>query len=71
MKVACLSLETYAELPVEKNELLRAPGLAPRARSIDARMASLLVASPFVSNTTTFGGRSPLPNRSSVRWFAS
>src|SRR5204862_7436021 len=59
------------ELPVEKNELARAPGLASSARSIDARIASLLVASPFVLNRTTFGGRSPVPNRSSDLWFAS
>jgi hypothetical protein len=71
MKVVCLSLETYAELPVDQNELPRAPGLAASARSIDARMASLLVASPFVANTTTFGERSPLPNRSSALWVAS
>ncbi len=71
MKVVCRSLETYASLPVEKNELVRAPGLVLRARSMAAGIASLLVASPFVSNTTTFGGRSPVPNRSSVLWFPS
>ena len=54
-----------------KNELARAPGLASSARSIAARIASLLVASPLVSNTTTLGGRSPVPNRSSDLWFAS
>jgi hypothetical protein len=56
---------------VEKKELARAPGLVSSARSIAAAIASLLVASPFVWKTTTFGGRSPVPNRSNVRWLAS
>jgi hypothetical protein len=30
-----------------------------------------LVASPLVWKTTTFGGRTPVPNVFSVRWFAS
>ncbi len=71
MKVVRRSLETYASLPVEKYELVRAPGLVFAARSIAAGIASLLVASPVVWNTTTFGGRSPVPKRSMVRWLAS
>jgi hypothetical protein len=50
----CLSLETYASLPVEKNELARAPGLVSIARSIKTGIASLEVASPFVWNTKRF-----------------
>ena len=34
-------------------------------------IAGLFVASPFVWNTTTFGGRTPTPNVVSVRWLAS
>lgn len=52
-------------------ELVRAPGLDSAARSMAAATASLLVASSFVSNTTTFGALSPVPKRSSALWFAS
>src|SRR5207248_5297044 len=71
MNVVCRSRETYARLPVEKKELVRAPGFACAARSIAARIGPLLVASPEVWKTTTFGGRMPVPNCFSVRWFAS
>src|SRR5487761_570578 len=72
MKVVCLSLETYIGLPfVEKYELVNAPGDAPAARCMAALIAALFVASPFVWKTTTFGGRTPMPNSFSVRWFAS
>src|SRR5438067_5246247 len=72
MNVVCLSLETYIGLRfVEKYELVSAPGSTPAARCIAALIAALVVASPFVWNTTTFGGRTPVPNVFSVRWFAS
>jgi hypothetical protein len=45
--------------------------LAPSTRSIADLIAPLLVASPDVWKTTTFGGRTPVPNVLSVRWFAS
>jgi hypothetical protein len=41
------------------------------ARFIAAAIAALFVASPSVWKTTTFGGRMPVPNAFSVRWFAS
>ena len=45
----CRSFETYAGLsPVEKYELVSAPGLAAAARAIDALIAALCVASPCV-----------------------
>ena len=58
-------------LPVEKYELVRAPGIVAAARCIASLIASLLVASPLVWKTTTFGGRTPVPKLFSVRWFAS
>ena len=60
-------------LCVEKYELVRAPGvaLAAAARFIAAAIAALFVASPLVWKTTTSGGRTPVPNAFSVRWFAS
>ncbi len=67
----CPSADTYIRLPVEKNELVRAPGVVAAARSIAALIAVLFVASPLVWKTTTFGGRTPVPNAFSVRWFAS
>ena len=71
MKVVCRSFDTYISLPVEKNELVRAPGVALAARCIAWRTASLFVASPRLWKTTTFGGRTPTPKAWSVRWFAS
>src|SRR3954468_2652038 len=71
MNVVCPSPETYARLPVEKYELVRAPGFAFAARAIAARIAVFFVASPLVWKTTTFGGRTPTPNCFSVRWLAS
>ena len=56
---------------MEKYELVRAPGIVPAARCIACLIASLFVASPLVWKTTTSGGRTPLPNAFSVRWFAS
>src|ERR1051326_7588286 len=71
MNVVCLSFDTYAALPVVKYELVNEPGADFAARAIAARIASLFVASPSVWKTTTFGGRTPVPNSISVRWFAS
>ena len=71
MNVVCRSRETYARLPVEKNELVRAPGTVAAARAHRRAIAALLVASPLVWKTTTLGGRTPAPNAASVRWFAS
>ena len=71
MKVVCRSRETNARLPVEKYELVSDPGFAVAARRMAARIASLFVASPCVSNTTTFGGRRPTPKAFSVRWLVS
>ena len=45
----------------------RAPGIVAAARSIARLIATLLVASPLVWKTTTFGGRTPVPNVFSVR----
>ena len=56
---------------VEKYELVREPGIAAAARCIAAAIAELFVASPLVWKTTTSGGRTPVPNAFSVRWFAS
>jgi hypothetical protein len=56
---------------VEKYELVRECGTAAAARCIAASIAALFVASPVVRKTTTFGGRIPVPNVFSVRWFAS
>src|SRR4029077_14985473 len=71
MNVVCRSFDTYARLCVEKYELVSAPGFAFAARCIAARIPSVFVASPPVLKTTTFGGRTPMPNAFSVRWFAS
>ena len=48
-------------------------GTCPRARQSRRRALHrlLFVASPLVWKTTTSGGRTPLPNAFSVRWFAS
>ena len=56
---------------VEKYELVRERGIAAAARAIAASIAELFVASPAVWKTTTSGGRTPVPNVFSVRWFAS
>src|SRR5437763_1250884 len=61
MNVVCRSRDTYAVLPVEKKELVRAPGFAFAARFIAARIGALVVASPVVWKTTTLGGRIPGP----------
>src|SRR5919198_1236780 len=71
MKVVCRSFETKARLPVEKYELVGVPELAFATRSVAPRIASLLVASPVVWKTTTFGGRTPTPNLCSARWLVS
>jgi hypothetical protein len=70
-KVVCRSFETYMRSWVEKYELVRECGTAAAARRIAAAIAALFVASPEVWKTTTFGGRMPVPNALSVRWFAS
>jgi hypothetical protein len=54
-----------------KYELVLAPGIVAAARRIAAAIAALFVASPSVWKTTTLGGRTPVPNAFSVRWFAS
>jgi hypothetical protein len=54
-------------LPVEKYELVRAPGVVAAARAIACSIASLLVASPVVWKATTLGGRAPTPTAFSVR----
>jgi len=54
-------------LPVEKYELVRAPGMVPAARRIACSIALLFVASPLVWRTTTFGARTPAPSALSVR----
>jgi hypothetical protein len=56
---------------VEKYELVLAPGIVAAARRIAAAIAALFVTSPSEWKTTTFGGRTPVPNAFSVRWFAS
>src|SRR3954469_13173948 len=71
MNVVCRSRETYIRLPVEKYELVRAPGIAAAARRMARAIAGLAVASPRVWKTTTLGARTPLPNDCSVRWLAS
>src|ERR687888_1989013 len=71
MNVVCRSRETYIVLWVEKYELLSAPGMVAAARLIARSIATLVVASPDVWKTTTFGGRTPTPNAFSVRWLAS
>ena len=71
MNVVCRSFDTYAELPVEKNELVRAPRFALTTRSAAAFTAALVVASPFAWKTTTLGGRWPVPKSLNVRWLAS
>jgi hypothetical protein len=71
MNVVCRSFETYIRLWVEKYELVSAPGIVAAARFIALSIAALLVASPDVWKTTTFGGRTPTPKACSVRWLAS
>ena len=44
----CLSLDTYIRLPVEKYELVNAPGTAAAARCIACLIGVLVVASPLV-----------------------
>ena len=56
---------------VEKYELVRAPGIVAAARCIARSIARLLVASPLLRKTTTFGARTPTPKAASVRWLAS
>ena len=68
----CRSHETYIGLPVEKYELVSAPGFAFATRAIAARTAALLVTSTLAEwKTTTFGGRWPAPSAFSVRWLPS
>ena len=58
-------------LPVEKYELVRAPGMVAAARWIACSMDGFFVASPLVWKTTTSGARTPAPRSFSVRWPAS
>ena len=68
----CRSLDTYIRLPVEKYELVSAPGLACTTRAIAARTAGLLLTSaPEEWKTTVFGDRTPAPSALNVRWLAS
>ena len=71
MNVVCRSRDTYIAFPVEKYELVRAPGIVAAARCIACAIARLVVASPAVWKTTTDGSREPAPNAFSVRWLAS
>ena len=52
-------------------ELVRAPGEVAAARSIAAAIPSVFVTSPLAWKTTTFGGRTPVPNVRSVFWLVS
>ena len=54
-------------LPVEKYELVRAPGIVAAAREIASAIDAFFVASPGAWNTTTFGARAPVPRAVSVR----
>ena len=65
------SCETYIGLCVVNQELERAPGIVAAARFIAAAIAAVFVASPSVWKTTTFGGRTPVPNVCSVFWLVS
>ena len=70
--VVCRSRDTYIELPVEKYELVSAPGLAFTTRAIAARTAGLLLTSAREEwKTTVLGDRTPAPNALNVRWLAS
>ena len=61
-----------SRLPVEKYELVSAPGFAFTTRAIAARTAGLFVTSTSAEwKTTMFGGRTPAPSASSVRWLPS
>ena len=71
MNVVCRSFETYIGCASRSTSSSARPGVVAAARCIAARIASLFVASPLVWKTTTFGGRTPVPNACSVRWFAS
>jgi hypothetical protein len=58
--------------PVEKYELVNAPGLAFATRAIAARTAGLLLTSePEEWKTTLFGDRTPAPNALNARWLPS
>ena len=65
--VVCRSRERYIGFPVEKYELVRAPGTAAAARRMAAGMARLRAASPAVWKTTTSGARAPAPKAASAR----
>src|SRR3954471_1339701 len=72
MNVVCRSLDAYTRLPVEKYELVNAPGLAFTTRAAAARTAGLFATSTVGEwKTTTFGGRTPTPKALNVRWLAS
>jgi hypothetical protein len=46
--VVCRSCDTYIRLPVEKYELVRAPGMVAAARCIARLIAWFFVTSPLV-----------------------
>ena len=71
MKVVCRSRDTYIASPVEKYDVVSAPGMVAAARLIACPIAVLFVTSPVVWKTTTFGAREPAPNACSVRWLAT
>ena len=50
---------------------MRDPGVVAAARSIAAAIPAVFVTSPLAWKTTTFGGRTPVPNVCSVRWLVS
>ena len=68
----CPSSDTYIRLPVEKYELVSAPGVAFTTRAIARRTAGLALRSALEEwKTTVLGERSPAPSVFSVRWLAS
>ena len=70
-KVVWPSRETYALLPVVKNEPTREPGTFATAAPIAAGIPVSFVTSPFEVKTAISGACSPVPNVFSARWFAS
>ena len=67
----CRSRDRYIGFPVEKYELVRAPGVAAAARCMACSIAALLRGVAGVWKTTTFGARAPAPKAASARWPAS
>ncbi len=63
----CRSRERYIAFPVEKYELVRAPGTAAAARRMAARWRGFAPRRRRVWKTTTSGARAPAPNAASAR----